>query len=314
MISIRMYAIMAAAILGFAGSALAEGNAPGVVSGTGVVTISRPADQMRLQITILGRGTALEEALKSLKDRTARARKELDRLGAAKDSIVVDKSRIVDAQQNDRQRQLQVMMMQRMGQKAKAKTPAVAPPITVSANLTAEWKLSPNESEDPLLTIHPLQQKIKAADLAGIEEAEALTPEQEELLEEMGTSFSYSSDDEQKPGQPTFVFLSRISEADRDKALSEAFGKARQQASRLANAAGVQLGELRSLQGLAGMGTDYDESSWGGHYNSSAYRAMQMMRARHGGDELSHVEAFGTEPGLVEFNVSVTALFDLKTK
>jgi uncharacterized protein YggE len=120
--------------------------------------------------------------------------------------------------------------------------------------------------------------------------------------------------DEQKPGQPAFLFVSRISEAERDKALAEAFEKAKQQATRLAKAAGAQLGALKSLAGNAAMGGgDYDVYQYG-RDNSPSHQMMQAMRNRQSSGEEETVEAIGAEPGPVSINVSVTAAFDLAGK
>src|SRR5262245_12607785 len=140
--TIRMCGGTLAMLLALGGSAWAQVNAEGVVSGTGAVTITRPAETMRLQIAILGRGTTLKDALKALKERTEDATEELVELGADKKSIKVDEPRVQESQ-NDRRRQLEMMMMQRMQAAGKASKKAkVAPPVIVAATLTAEWKLT----------------------------------------------------------------------------------------------------------------------------------------------------------------------------
>jgi uncharacterized protein YggE len=185
MISHRRLLAAVTLALGISGTAMAQFHEQGVVSGTGVVTISRPTETMRLQIAIMGRGATLKDALKALKERVEDAKGELEDLGADKATIKVESSKIMEVQNNPQQ-QMQMMMMQRMKQAGKAsKRATVAPPVIVTAMLTAEWKLTAKDPEELLLAVNPLQEKIKAADLSGSKEADKLTPEQEELMEEM---------------------------------------------------------------------------------------------------------------------------------
>jgi hypothetical protein len=179
--------------------------------------------------------------------------------------------------------------------------------------LTAEWKLSAKSPDELLLAVHALQEKIKAADLAGMKDAEKLSPEQEEMLEEAEDPdmMGFNSNIEVKPGEPVFMYVSRISDAERDKALAEAFQKARAHATRLAKAAGAELGNLKSLTAHNASPRDYDVS---GGRNQYAYQMIQMARAQAGldDDEANDTEALGVEPGPVKINVTIMAVFDLK--
>ena len=101
---------------------------------------------------------------------------------------------------------MQRMMMQqgRQGKKGKQKEAAKpAEPVLVSVQFTAEWKLDAKTPEDLLIAVHALQEKIKGADLAGMKDAEKLSPEQEEMLEEMESqSFGrFSNNEGPKPGE-----------------------------------------------------------------------------------------------------------------
>ena len=242
----RIHVPILIAVLGWADVGFAQFEQPNLVSGTGSVSMTRMPETMRLQVALIGRGATLKDALAALKDRTTKAQTQLAALGAEKESIKVGNSRIAEMPNSRSQQRQQVMMMQRMKRGGKASQKAApTPPVLVSAQLTAEWKLSSKTSDELLLAVHPVQEKVKAADLAGSKEAEKLTPEQEEMLEEAEQNFGYSSSDEQKPGEPIFMFISHVSEAEREKAMAEAFEKAKAQAVRLAKAAGAELGSLR---------------------------------------------------------------------
>ena len=142
-------------------------------------------------------------------------------LGAEKDSIKIDNTKITPKNDQDQQRQMQRMMMHCMqqGGKTPKKPKKVAEPVLVSAMLTAEWKLDTKSADELLLSVNALQEKIKAADLAGMKDAEKLSPEQEEMLEEMGDQemYNYNSNNQPKPGEPVFLFVGKISDAERDK-------------------------------------------------------------------------------------------------
>jgi uncharacterized protein YggE len=304
-------------LLAAPGAASAQLVEPGTVSGNAHVTISRQPETMRVQIALQGKGATLKDALTAVKSRGDAARKQLTTLGAAKDSIKVESPKVAEKndQQNQRQMRMQMMMMQRMRQGGKAAAPKkakTAEPILVSAMLTAEWKLDAKSPDELLLSVHSLQEKIKAADLAGTKDAEKLSAEQEEMLEEMEDQMQFGSDNEPKPGEPVFMFISRISDADREKALAEAFQKAKTQATRVAKAAGAELGSLKSLTASSSSAGGYNQY---GNYNQHAYRAIQLARQAQGIDEDGsddETEAMGVEPGPVKITVTVMASFDLK--
>lgn len=315
MISPRTSLLLMVALFGCSRTLHAQFEPSPSVSGTGSVTLTRMPETMRLQVAIMGRGSTLKDALAALKDRTTRAQTQLTALGAEKASIKIGDSKITELP-NDRNQQMQMMMLRRMkrgGGKAAQKAPA-APPVLVTAQLTAEWKLSSKTVEELLTAVHPIQEKVKAADLAGSKEAEKLTPEQEELLEEAEGNFGFNSSDEPKPGEPVFMFVSRVSDDERQKALGEAFEKAKAQASRLAAAAGVQLGGLKSLSSDNTGGIDLDGS--GLQYGSYAYRAYQLMQRQQmtSNTKENEAEAASVEAGPLKYVVSLTAAFGIESK
>jgi len=304
------------------------GGDSGVVSGNGVVTISRQPETMRVTVAVQGKGATLKDALAAVKARTEAAKKQVVTLGADKDSIKIDTPKI-NTQQADQQqamvrRQMQRAMMQQMNKAKKGgkkdKEPAKpAEPVLVAAMFTAEWKLDSKTPEDLLIAVHGLQEKIKGADLAGMKEAEKLSPEQEEMLEEMeqqAEMMNSYGNETPKPGEPIFMFVSRIPEAEREKAIAEAFQKAKTQASKLAKAAGTELGALKSLSANSTSGNANAYNNYG--YNSRQWRAMQMAGIGQSEDEegegANPTEALGAEPGPVKFHVTVMAAFDLSVK
>jgi uncharacterized protein YggE len=296
-------------------SAFAQPSASGSVAGTGTASISRVPEIMRVQVAITSKGATLKEALAALKTRSDAARLQVITLGAEKDSVKVDAPRIA-AQDPNRRRSMDMMMAQRMKQAGKkgAAKDKTAPPVEVTSTLTAEWKLTAKDPEALLLAVHPLQEKIRSADLAGKAEAEKLSPEQQEMMEELEAAGQnrFSSSEEEPAGTPDFLFVSRVNSAEHEKAMRDAFQSAQVQAGKLAKAAGSELGSLRSITSFDDPSGEYEDYGRRGGYGQSAYRLMQQAaRRRATGD--APLEAVGVEPSLVKYSVSLTVAFDLKS-
>jgi hypothetical protein len=158
--------------------------------------------------------------------------------------------------------------------------------------------------------VQELQDKIKAADLAGLKEFEKGTPQEEELAEENPEVNFRGDPNEAKRGEPLFLFVARVSDDERAKALAEAFRKAKRQAARLAEAAGTELGTLRHLDGQS-TGVPGDDSP--PYYNPYAMRALRALQGAQADDtEERSREAVATQAGPVTYRVAVTAAFALK--
>jgi hypothetical protein len=171
-------------------------------------------------------------------------------------------------------------------------------PTTVSVQLIAEWAIKADSPEDLLLLTHELETKIKAADLGAAKQAQELTEEEEELQAEMQQYGGYGGNQGPKPGEPTFVYVAKISEAERTKAATDAFQDAFSKATRLAHAAEVEIAVLYSLAGSATpMGNDFAQYAY--------MYGMQQPGAAKGAEN----EAVGTQPGKVTYSVSVSASF-----
>ncbi|HLJ12719.1 MAG TPA: SIMPL domain-containing protein [Planctomycetaceae bacterium] len=292
---------------------------PGAVSATGVVSISRQPEKMRLQIALQGKGVTLKDALSIVRTRAESARKQLTALGAEKGSIKVENSKVSQKDANQNNMRMQMMMIQRMQQGGNAKPKNDVPELVIaSALLTAEWKLDSKHGDEQLIAVNILQEKIKEADLGGAKDTETLSPEEKELLEESEDEANMYANlgntGEAKPGEPVFLFVGRISDAERDKALAEAFTKAKTNAARLAKAAGAQLGNLKSLTSNSASG-DWSSYNRYGMNNSAAYQVLQAARqtqSEDGDDNETNNEALGIDLDAIKINVTVTAAFDLQ--
>jgi hypothetical protein len=166
--------------------------------------------------------------------------------------------------------------------------------------------LNTESVEQMILQAAELQEKIEAADLAGLAETSQLTAEEQEVLDELEASGYVDYSEEWKLGQPTFLFVLPITEAQREKALAEAFQEARQEALRLAAAAGTQLGALRALTET---GHEVEDLYAGYQYDEAPYYRMMLMQRLGAAEEREQLEAVSLNAGQVRHKVAITAAF-----
>jgi len=285
----------------------------GTVSGTGTVVIKRRASVLVTNVQLFGRGKTLKEALGNLKDRREAAQLQLETLQADSDSIQFGDPTLSNVF-SKRRSQFEQMIKQRMRGRA-GKVPKglqIPRSYVVSSLLTARWPLQAENVEDLLLEAEKLTEKIKSADLAGTKDAEKLSPEEEELAEELAEMSGRYSDEKVAPGTPRFHYEAKISDQQHDKAMAEAFEKARAHAARLANAAGKQLGPLANIAGQhrgAALYDDYGYDDMG--FGNSRYQYQLMQRAMRSAEGQENT-SFAPEPGMVTFTFRVMANFYIK--
>lgn len=305
--------IAAAMSCGAASLAYAQAT-PAMVSGTGVATVERPAQIMRMQIELSATAPTLKQALAALKDRREAAQAQVETLGADKSTLKFGQVALRN-DPNDQRQQMERVVRSRPGRRPgkDGKTPAVPTSQTVAVGLTADWPVAKGTAEQVLLAVNEIQTKVEAADLAGIKEKKSLTPEEEELAEEMAQMHDRYGQEAQQPGKPQFLFIAKITDAERDKALADAFAKAKAQAARTAKAAGAELGGLlRVSDQAAGLG-GFDESDYGGFGSSyDSYTMARVQRAAMMAGRMDEDEAMSVQPGAIPVRISVTAAFQLK--
>jgi uncharacterized protein YggE len=277
------------------------------VTGLGSVEIKRQPEVLRVQVEVLAKGKDVADALAKLKERRAAAEKKLADLGAAKEAVAFGEPALT-AEKTDRQRQMEMMVRDRLSRKGgkndpKAKQP---PAVVVSATLKAELPLKAGTPEEFLALAHGLTEKIKAADLGGQKELKQLSPQEEEAAEETAAEVGMSGEEPQR-GEPLILYVSKISEEEHDKALAEAFQKARREAGRLARSAGAELGPLHHLANTSQSGGDIDPEMYA--YSRANY--YRMMQGNRSGEDRA-TEAVGVQPGKTTFRVMVTASFLVK--
>jgi hypothetical protein len=285
----------------------------GTVSGRGTVVIERLPDVLRVEVPLLAKGRDYRDALMQLTARRARAENWLVGLGASPGTITVADPAIIPAQ----------FIVRTAPETSTDGLAPIDPPATgtaprpagrarhaapaVSARLRAEIPLKTSSTDDLLIVAEDLQQRIKEADLAGMKE---LGDDASMLnIPACGSCGS-------EAGAPSFIFVGRIGAEERAKARAVAFAKARAEAGQLAQAAGCELGALRSVSGTSSGGLDSfglvtSGLARGGTLQGLAAAAVGGSSGSHPEDQQE--ESTSAQPGKVPFRIVMTASFGLKS-
>jgi uncharacterized protein YggE len=288
---------MVATFLAAAPSSRAQ-EAGATIAASGSATLKQPPTLLRLTIGLSGKGKTLKDAIAALEDRRTAAQTQLKTLGADQQSIHFTDTTI-GAEGSQREQLQQAMFAMRRGGRP-LKGLQVPESAAVACELTAEWPLTAKNATQLLLASKELQDKIAAADLAGLKSAKSPTPAEEEIDEELSGANYPGQETEAKPGEPSFLYVRKFTADEQSQALAEAFGHAKEEAQRLAAAAGLKLGELVELKG-GGAGAQDDEYGY----------AYQMMQRRRGGAATSG-EGVSPQLGPVSLNFHVEARFRTK--
>ena len=267
-----------------------------------------------MTVELVGKGKSLEEALAKLKDRREAARTQLETLKAAKEAITFSAPSLSNLASSQRQ-QFEQLVRQQLASRGRAvpKGLTAPPSVAVGCTLTAEWPLKADQPEEWLLAVQSIQEKVEAADLSGSKEVQKLSPEEEEIAEEMATMMRDSGGDPTQLGKPVFFYVASLPDADRAKALADAFSKAKAQAAELAQAAGMRLGPLVGLSGQGSGQRDFSEEMSMPDYGGRSNYVQQMMaRQAMRADPTGQYEALATTPDALSFHFLVQAAFRLE--
>jgi uncharacterized protein YggE len=280
------------------------------ISATGASVINRLPTSLRVIVPLSGKGKTIEEAMAKLKELRETASAQVQKLKADKKDIKFSNPAVSNAQSN-RQRQMESLVAQRMGQGKKTPKGLQAPEsVTLGCTMTVEWPIAAKTPDEILLESQALKQKIKAAELSGKKEAEKLTPEEEEMAAEMAEMARNQGEDPQAASEPQFLFVARITEEERQKAFAEAFAKAKKNGEELAKAAGIELGALVGVAGQGRGSQSYADDSYGGYSSSYYQRQMRMQQLADDPDQQSN-ESVAADPDSVAFTFGMSAVFKM---
>ncbi len=271
-----------------------------VVTASGTARVERPADRLRMRVDLQTRDAELSQAVAKLRQRKDDVRKALLDLGAVAESIEFGEA-VVGSAAGSAQSQMQRMVMMQMQNRQVDEAALAALPVTVTVSVTADWPLEGDASEDLLLRAHEIQKRVKEAKLA--ESREELTPEEQEIMEEMQGYAGYGMP-QSKPGEPAFSYVATLPPRSRTDAMRQAIERARADALQLAEAAGLALGPVTRLSaGEPAAATDPQ--------TAMMYAYMGMSGAAPQNPSKDPDEIAGDKPRVVH-TVTVNATFVLQ--
>ena len=280
----------------------ADSASPGI-SVTGTHVVKRLPETFRVIVTLQAKGKTFDEALAILNNEKESALDKFQTLG-------VDKERIefgnfgIDQLQENKQRQMEAMVAQRVRIQNQRKSVA-AESIALKCTVSVDWPLAGTTSEEIFKESHALKQKIKVADFTA--KKVALTPEEEEMMEEMA-GMIHHIEQPGSDGGPLFIYVSKISDADAQTAYAEAFAEAVKQGEALAKATGfITMGKLTSISGRL----DKRQQATNRNYAYGMdYHIMQMMHGQQLGiDGKDDSECLSANPDPVDFTFIINAVF-----
>jgi hypothetical protein len=220
-------------------------------------------------------------------------------MGADEKSISIARPKLTGGK-TDQQRRMEMMVRSRMEGGARKEDGPKKEPVILSAALTAEWAL-PDDFEKVLTDSHAIQEKIKIADMGGQKDLEEKKTEEEEEEEAEEDMHYYGGMEEPKPGDATFVYVSKVSTDEVQKAMTEAFRRCRESATQLAAACGMKLGALMDVSSSTENTSTPDQFA--------PYRTYMQQQA--GFTTPQPDEAISPNPGDLAYTVTINGSFAL---
>lgn len=270
-------------------------------------SVERPAELMRMSMKIEAKGETFEKALQNLANKKKKAMIALEKLTALEDSIQFGET--TSGQQSDTSQMIAQMRRAFGNDPRVANMMKVKPPVVLSVEVTADWKLdSEIQGDDCLLACDALREKISNADVGSAQEADELSEEQQELAEELNemmSEYSYSSQGEQTAGEASFYYVARLTAEQIDTVTESAISRAKQSASRMAKMANVELGSLKLL---TDMSNPYMEMMNIDPYGYGSRQSTPQNKRLPDGS----IEVVSQNPLSVKYTASITTSFAIK--
>ena len=231
----------------------------GTISVTASQDVVVVPTKLRLIMLVRVESRDSKRALQTFHEHQERVTSELNSLGAIPSSIEFSKPMInfgipgVDDPDSARKQARQQAAQMRNLNPQRARLPALdtdeeaeLPSIyTASSKLTAEWALDENSDDANLLLPSTIRSAIQQNDFKGKNLKVVLNPEEQQLILPLMGSYSYASSS--RVPEIQLVYVARLSEAQEEDAIKQAFKKGQTQAAMLARAMGKRLAGVRSI-------------------------------------------------------------------
>ncbi len=212
-------------------------------------------EKIRMHVSVKAESREAENALKLLQQHFERVSKTLSQLNAESTSIELTKPIIAlstlgmdDPEMAKRRVRQQNAIPGRMNRQAlpsESEIDQLPQIFTASSILVAEWKLENGVTNDAILLTTKLRLAIEENDFKGKKLREAPEPEEQAILQSiMGTDFFPNAN---RQPEVQILYVSKMTEAQEEEALTAAFKKTQSQAMMLAKATGRKLANMRSI-------------------------------------------------------------------
>jgi uncharacterized protein YggE len=264
------------------------------VTATGTANLTHVPETIRMTVDIVAEGKDAKEALAALATKRDAFKHLLDASDAKHETM--SDPHVAGA--SDPRRQLEMMMGNRGA-------PPAPPSVKLSMTIKADWPLTGASAEERLLNSAAIQQQLKPEPDTRKTDAPTTQSEQQE---EMAAAVQASGTP--NPETPVFTYVAEIPEADREKALAQAYNNAKMSATQVATAMGAALGGPLDVK--ASLAPTHDKAADPQlMYMEAVLNTMQKSTSEL---SLSETEASGPEPANVSLTVTVAASFSIQTK
>lgn len=220
------------------------------ISSVGTQLLKLKPSRLRLVMWVEAKGSDPKAAVTSLNAHKTRVQTELEAMKADASSIRFTATQLstggADPNQQQRMRYMQEQMRE---QGNEMELPTVH---TARAALSAEWALPVQEGDALALLPATLQEQIDKRDFAGKNNTPKLDAQAQEKMEElqamMEDQYGGYYDSSESGTVPTIYFVASIPPDEVKQSVAKAFELAASKAKLLAEAAGAQLGKLKSVR------------------------------------------------------------------
>lgn len=275
-----------------------------VISVTGASTLKPQPDTIRVIVSIQGQGKTAEEALQRLETEKKSASEKAGKLGFEAERLKFG-NLTLDQMQESKRRQMEMMIAQRMSSPGKAR-PQIPESVTLKLEMTVEQPLNGRKTEEILKEVQLLKNKFKTADFSP--KPVGLTPEEEELAEEIESMMEDYYDEPTPGNEPLFLYVAKVAENEAKAAYRDAFEQARKQGDLLAEIAGVKRGTLLHLSS----NFIKNQASYSPYMSRNEdYYMLQMLNAESS-EETKQYECLLASPDNATFIFSVQAQFRIE--
>ncbi len=286
--------------------------APGTIHAAGQHELKLDPQKLRLTLNIRAEGIDAKSAIEALLAHKERVKSELLAMKAEEASIDFGAAQLTSGIPGMSPQMMQYgsrMIAQVAG--TSNTDPADVPKVYIAASrVRAEWPLPTTDADALAMLPETLREQVKERDLMGEKNKAQLEGPQQEKLEEMQAAMQenmgYYSDNSEEAAA-TVMFVAKVDEEVRKKAVGAAYERAMAQAKMLSSLTGKPLGSLKALRtgDVPVSATEEIESAYGPAYAAYAsYAAAQM-------NGVAIDEALNTSPQGLKLVVRVEAEFAL---